>query len=94
VLHRLRLLIQPETVLRWHRDLIRRRHAAISHPKRTGRPPTADATRWIQPDAPDRVRALSYQASGSRTVRTTFACGNASASTLQYAAAGQSTALW
>jgi hypothetical protein len=40
VLHRLRLLVRPETVLRWHRDLIRRRHAAISRPKRTGRPPT------------------------------------------------------
>jgi putative transposase len=30
----------PETVLRWHRDLITRRHAAISRPKRSGRPPT------------------------------------------------------
>jgi transposase len=26
--------------MRWHRGLIRRRHAAISRPKRPGRPPT------------------------------------------------------
>ncbi|SDP95553.1 hypothetical protein [Lentzea jiangxiensis] len=32
-LHRLRLLVRPETVLRWHRDLIARRHAARSRPK-------------------------------------------------------------
>jgi hypothetical protein len=34
VLRRIRLLVRPETVLRWHRDLIARRHAAISRPKR------------------------------------------------------------
>ncbi len=28
------------TVLRWHRDLLRRRHAKASRPKRPGRPPT------------------------------------------------------
>ncbi|TYC07278.1 helix-turn-helix domain-containing protein, partial [Micromonospora sp. MP36] len=30
VLHRLRLLVRPDTVLRWHRDLLARRHAANS----------------------------------------------------------------
>jgi putative transposase len=40
VLHRLRLLVRPDTVLRWHRDLIAGRHAALSRPKRPGRPPT------------------------------------------------------
>jgi putative transposase len=30
VLRRLRLLVRPDTVLRWHRDLIARRHAARS----------------------------------------------------------------
>jgi hypothetical protein len=39
-LRRMRLLVRPDTVLRWHRDLIRRRHAARSRPKRMGRPPT------------------------------------------------------
>ncbi|ONH22210.1 integrase core domain-containing protein [Pseudofrankia asymbiotica] len=36
-LHRLRLLVRPETILRWHRDLLSRRHAA-SRPRRRGRP--------------------------------------------------------
>ena len=40
VLRRLRLLVRPDTVLRWHRDLIAGRHAARSRPKRPGRPRT------------------------------------------------------
>jgi putative transposase len=35
-----RLLVRPDTVLRWHRDLIKGRHAARSKPKRAG--PAAD----------------------------------------------------
>src|SRR5260370_5535438 len=38
VLGRLRLLIRPDTVLRCHRDLLARRHAARSRPKSPGRP--------------------------------------------------------
>jgi hypothetical protein len=38
VLRGLRLLVRPDTILRWHRDLITRRHAAASKPKRPGRP--------------------------------------------------------
>ncbi|MEV5542145.1 hypothetical protein AB0L13_35470 [Saccharopolyspora shandongensis] len=38
VLNRLRLLIHPDTVLRWHQALLARRHAAASQPKHTGRP--------------------------------------------------------
>jgi len=34
VLNHLRLLIRPETVLRWHRDLIAHRHARRSRPTR------------------------------------------------------------
>jgi putative transposase len=30
----------PDTILRWHRDLLRRRHAEASRPQRPGRPPT------------------------------------------------------
>jgi putative transposase len=33
-LGRMRLLVRPDTVLRWHRDLIRSRHAARSRPCR------------------------------------------------------------
>src|SRR5260221_1496090 len=36
----LRLLVRPDTVLRWHRDLIARRHARPSRPRRPGRPRT------------------------------------------------------
>src|SRR4051794_28250800 len=46
VLRRIRLLVRPETV-RWHRDLISRRHAAISCPKRVGRPPTVRSIRIL-----------------------------------------------
>ncbi|WP_394378378.1 integrase core domain-containing protein [Saccharopolyspora spinosa] len=38
LLHRLRLLVRPDTVLRWHRNLVTRRHATLSKPKRPGRP--------------------------------------------------------
>jgi transposase len=44
---RLRLLVRPDTVLRWHRDLIRRRRAAWSKPKHPGRPPTVRSIRVL-----------------------------------------------
>jgi hypothetical protein len=37
--HGLRLLVTPDTILRWHRDIVRRRWAARSKRGRTGRPP-------------------------------------------------------
>jgi putative transposase len=46
-LRRMRLLVRPDTVLRWHRDLIRRRHSARSKPKRPGRPPTVRSIRAL-----------------------------------------------
>jgi putative transposase len=42
-----RLLVRPETVLRWHRDLLARRHARVSGPKRVGRPPTVRSVRVL-----------------------------------------------
>jgi putative transposase len=36
VLRRVRLLVRPETVLRWHRGLVSRRHAAVSRPRARG----------------------------------------------------------
>jgi putative transposase len=47
VLRRIRLLVRPETVLRWHRDLLARRHAAISRQKRARRPPTVRSIRML-----------------------------------------------
>jgi putative transposase len=38
--HRLRLLVTPDTILRWHRDILRRRSAARSMRGNTGRPAT------------------------------------------------------
>jgi transposase InsO family protein len=46
-LRRLRLLVRPDTVLKWHRDLIARRHAALSRPRRRGRPRTLRSIRAL-----------------------------------------------
>jgi hypothetical protein len=43
----LRLLVTPDTVMRWHRDLLRRRWAAKSRAGRSGRlPPDATSVVW------------------------------------------------
>jgi putative transposase len=47
VLRRLRLLVRPDTVLRWQCNMIARHHAAISRPKRPGRPPTVRSVRAL-----------------------------------------------
>ena len=41
------LLVRPDTLLRWHRDLLKRRHAATCVPKRRGRPPTIRSVRAL-----------------------------------------------
>jgi putative transposase len=46
-LRSLRLLVQPDTVVRWHRDLLARRHAAASRPRRPGRPRTVHSVRAL-----------------------------------------------
>src|ERR1017187_8578294 len=38
VLKRLHLVVRPDTVLRWHRDVVARRHARRSRPRHPGRP--------------------------------------------------------
>jgi transposase len=43
----LRLLVSPDTILRWHRDLVRRRWAARSMYGRTGRPATRQRIRAL-----------------------------------------------
>src|ERR1700750_1858117 len=47
VLGRFRLLVRPDTVLRWHRDLLARRHAARSRPRHPGRPRTVRSIRQL-----------------------------------------------
>ncbi|PWI08842.1 integrase [Streptomyces sp. NWU339] len=46
-LRHLLLLVRPDTILRRHRDLLKRRHAATCAPKRRGRPPTARSIRAL-----------------------------------------------
>lgn len=36
----LQLPVRPDTILKWHRDLVARRHAAVSRPRRPGGPRT------------------------------------------------------
>jgi hypothetical protein len=55
VLHRVRLLVRPDTVLRWHRDLLARGHARISRPKRAGRPRTLRSIRVLVLRLPART---------------------------------------
>ena len=43
----LRLLVTPDTILRWHRDIVRRRWAARSKRGKTGRPATRRNTRAL-----------------------------------------------
>jgi transposase len=47
VLRRMRLLVRPDTVLRWHRDLLARRHGHLSRPRRPGRPRTVRSVRVL-----------------------------------------------
>jgi hypothetical protein len=58
----LRLLAQPDTILRWHRDLLARRHAARCRPKRPGRPPTVRSIR-------ERESALGISTNPRRAAR-------------------------
>lgn len=47
MLRQVQLLVRPDTVLRWHRDLLARRHAARSRPGRPGRPRTVRSVRVL-----------------------------------------------
>ena len=44
---RIRLVVSPDTILRWHRDLIRSHHSARSRPSRPGRPRTVASIRRL-----------------------------------------------
>jgi transposase InsO family protein len=47
VLNQLHLVVKPDTMLRWHRDLVARRHAERSRPRRPGRPRTGRSIRAL-----------------------------------------------
>ncbi|WP_434098619.1 hypothetical protein [Streptomyces mirabilis] len=59
-LRRLQLIVSPDTVLRWHRDLLRRRHGNASRPKRPGRPRTIRSVRLLVLSAYTRMRSARY----------------------------------
>ena len=44
--HGLRLLVTPDTIVRWHRDIVRRRWAARSMRGKTGQPPAGTSEPW------------------------------------------------
>ena len=46
-LRQLLLLVRPETILRWHRNLLKQQHAATCVPRRRGRPPTVRSIRAL-----------------------------------------------
>ncbi|MCX4834447.1 integrase core domain-containing protein [Streptomyces sp. NBC_01016] len=46
-LRRLRLLVSPDTILRWHRDLLKNHHARASAKRRPGRPRTHASIRRL-----------------------------------------------
>jgi transposase len=46
-LRQLHLIVSPDTILRCHRDLLRRHHAKASRPKRAGRPPTVRSIKTL-----------------------------------------------
>jgi putative transposase len=43
----MRLIITPGTILRWHRDIVRRRWARLSRRGRSGRPPVRRTVRSV-----------------------------------------------
>jgi hypothetical protein len=46
-LRQLHLLVRPDTILRWHRNFLKHRHAAASTPWRRGRPRTVQSIRAL-----------------------------------------------
>lgn len=46
-LRQLQLLVRPDTILHWHRELLNREHAATCAPKRPGRPRTLRSIRAL-----------------------------------------------
>lgn len=48
-LPRIRLIVTPGTVLRWHRDILRRDRARRSRGKKPGRPPTRRNIKALTP---------------------------------------------
>src|SRR6266487_123886 len=59
--HGLRLLVTPDTILRWHRDIVRRRRATRSMRGRTGRPAIRPEYQGPGPPARRREHRMGYR---------------------------------
>jgi putative transposase len=64
--HGLRLLVSPDTILRWHRDIVLRRWAARSTHAKTGRPATRRNIRALVL----RLARVAMQVSSDATYRS------------------------
>ncbi len=76
VLHRIRLLARPDTVLRWHRDLLAHRHAKMSRPQRPGRRTSAVAESARRAAAGTRYCALPRRPTPSARAQTAAAAAD------------------
>ena len=66
-----RLMFQPATLLRWHRELVRRKWAAFQRRPRRGRPPLAEETKaLILEMAGENPRWGDRRIKGERVPRT------------------------
>jgi putative transposase len=64
----LRLLVTPDTIVRWHRDIVRRRWAARSAHGKTGRPATPRNIK-ARPDRCLQARAMPCLTGSGRVSR-------------------------
>ncbi|MER7196734.1 integrase [Streptomyces sp. CB01635] len=55
------LLVRPDTLLRWHRNLLKRRHAATCVPRRRGRPPAIRSIRALVLRMPRENSSWGYR---------------------------------
>jgi hypothetical protein len=69
-LRQLHLIVCPDTVLRWHRDFLRRRHARASRPKQPGRRPTPPQHPSPRPAPGTREPRLGLSENPRRTRHT------------------------
>jgi hypothetical protein len=60
-----RLLVRPETVLHWHRDLVARRRAAKSRLNRSGWPTTVHSIRALVLRLARALRREAIEVSGA-----------------------------
>ncbi len=75
-----RLPVHPQTVPRWHRDLLAHRHAARSRPRRPGRPRT---TRSIRPRCCHRRTRTPPGATAASTENSPCSASRSAASTVR-----------